>query len=161
MLLRTLLAHPHARVRARALVHLTHRHDIGWNEALPLLTDPAKEVSRAARGALWAARSEVTVAQLVALTASGEPPERRSLAMQLLARSFEPAALLTALRLLDDPLPAVRAAARDDARRVLWDRTAAGGPYAEEIRALAERHHERLTVWLAETRRRNRALRNR
>ncbi|WP_314253470.1 hypothetical protein [Streptomyces sp. DSM 40907] len=159
--LRALLAHPHARVRARALVHLTHRHSIGWHEALPLLTDPAKEVSRAARGALWTARSEVTVAQLVALTAQGEQPERRALAMQLLARSFEPEALLTALRLLDDPLPAVRAAARADVHRVLWDRKAACGPHADEIRALAERHQERITVWLAETRRRNHALRNR
>ncbi|MGW9070649.1 hypothetical protein ACWGQT_14555 [Streptomyces yangpuensis] len=161
VLLRALLAHPHARVRARALVHLAHRHHIGWNEALPLLTDPAKEVSRAARGALRAARGEVTVAQLVALTAPGEPPERRALAMQLLACSYEPEALLTALRLVDDPLPAVRAAARGDACRVLWDRAAARSPHADEIRALAERHRERLTVWLAETRRRNRALRNR
>ncbi|MFE1898404.1 hypothetical protein [Streptomyces yangpuensis] len=158
VLLRGLLAHPHARVRARALVHLTHRHGIGWNDALPMLTDPAKEVRRAARGALRAARSEVTVAQLVALTGPGEPPERRELAMQLLARSFEPEALLTALRLLDDPLPAVRAAARDDARRGLWADEAARGPYADEIRALTDRHRERLTGWLAETRRRNRAL---
>ncbi|MFG2339764.1 hypothetical protein [Streptomyces yangpuensis] len=147
VLLRVLLAHPHARIRARALVHLTHRHGIGWHDALPLLTDAAKEVRRAARGALWAARGEVTVAQLVALTGPGEPPERRALAMQLLARTFEPEALLTALRLLDDPVPAVRAAARDDAVRSLWDREAAQGPHADEFRALADRHRARARVY--------------
>ncbi|MGW6979240.1 hypothetical protein ACWGE1_07305 [Streptomyces sp. NPDC054932] len=159
--MRALLAHPHARVRARALVHLAHRHGIGWDEAMPFLSDPSNAVSRAARDALWAARSDVSLARLIALTAPGELPQGRALAMHLLDHSFEPEALLTALRLLDDPDPTVRAAARVQARRVLWDSKAAQGPHADEIRALAEMHQERLTAWHAEERRRRRALRNR
>ncbi|MFB7368460.1 hypothetical protein ACFC0D_01225 [Streptomyces sp. NPDC056222] len=158
--LRALLGHPLARVRARALVHLAQRHTIGWDEALPLLSDPAPEVTRAARGALEAVGREVPVTRLLALAAPGEVPERRALAMHLLGRSFAPEALLNALRLLDDPLPAVRAAARDQAEWVLRDRGTAEGPHADKIRALAERHKARLAAWRSEEGRRRRARRD-
>ncbi|MFE0339904.1 HEAT repeat domain-containing protein, partial [Streptomyces sp. NPDC058955] len=49
--LRGLLRHRHARVRARALVLLSHRHGLGWDEALPHFADPEPEVARAARRA--------------------------------------------------------------------------------------------------------------
>ncbi|MFD9030860.1 HEAT repeat domain-containing protein [Streptomyces sp. NPDC059567] len=153
--LRALLGHPLARVRAGALVHLAHRHAIGWDEALPLLSDPAPEVTRAAAcDALQVAGREVPATRLLALAAPGEAPERRALAMYLLGRSSGPEALLNALRLLDDPVPAVHAAARDQAQRVLWHRTAEAEPHADEIRALVERHKERLVAWHADERRR-------
>ncbi|WOX25430.1 hypothetical protein [Streptomyces solicathayae] len=157
--LRGLLGHRHARVRARALVLLSHRHGLGWDEALPHLADPAPEMARAARGALRYAAGEVPTERLIALTAPGEAPARRALAMELLEHDFAPAALLNALRLLDDPLPEVRTAARAQALRVVWDRDAAKGPHADEIRALAEANGERIATWRAEKRRRIRAAR--
>ncbi|MEU8779892.1 hypothetical protein [Streptomyces sp. NPDC048606] len=155
--MRTLLGHPHGWVRGAALTHLSNRHAIGWEEALPFLSDPAKETSRAARGALRSRRSRIPEGSLVALAAPGEAAERRALAVELLKDSFEPEPLLTVLRLVDDPLPAVRAAARVGALRVLWDRDAARGRHADEIRALAERHAQRIVVWRAEQRKRRRA----
>ncbi|MFJ3926239.1 hypothetical protein [Streptomyces sp. NPDC090022] len=152
--MRALLGHANGWVRGTALTHLAHRHALGWEEALPFLSDPAKEASRAARAALRSRRSRIPEERLVALAAPGEAAERRVLAMELLGRSFEPAALVTALRLVDDPLPAVRAAARDSALRVLWDSDAARGDHADEIRALADRHAQRLVVWKAEMRER-------
>ncbi|MEU3605099.1 hypothetical protein AB0E83_06525 [Streptomyces sp. NPDC035033] len=157
--LRGLLGHRHARVRARALVLLSHRHGLGWDEALPHLADPAPEVVRAARHALRYAAGEAPTERLLAFTAPGEPPARRALAMELLLRRATPETLLNALRLLDDPQPEVRASARREAQRLLWDRTAARGPHAAAIRALAARDEERIAAWRAETRRRNRAAR--
>ncbi|MFE6226053.1 hypothetical protein [Streptomyces sp. NPDC057854] len=155
--LRGLLGHRHARVRARALTLLARRHALGWAEALPHLADPAPEVARAAREALGRAAREVSTAHLIALTAPGEPPPRRRLAMELLGFRYAPEVLLNALRLLDDPDPRVRSAARAQARRLRWDRKAAAGPHAEEIRALADAHAERLAAWWTEARRRRRA----
>ncbi|MFJ3632944.1 hypothetical protein [Streptomyces sp. NPDC090112] len=152
--LRGMLGHPHGRVRGAALTHLAHRHTLGWEEALPFLSDPAKEASRAARGALRGRGSRIPEARLLELVAPGELPQQRALAMELLERSFEPGPLLAALRLVDDPLPAVRATARKGALRILWDRDAARGPHAEEICALGNRHAGRLPAWKAEQRRR-------
>ncbi|MFH8728558.1 hypothetical protein [Streptomyces termitum] len=157
--LRGLLGHPHARVRAAALVLLARRHRLGWDEALPHLGDPAAEVARGAREALRRAAHEVPDERLIALTTPGEPPARRTLAMELLARRHDPGVLLNALRLLDDPLPGVRAAARDRSRQLKWDRRAAEGPRGDEIRALAEAHAERIDHWWAEHQRRLRAAR--
>ncbi|MFD4376911.1 hypothetical protein [Streptomyces sp. NPDC058486] len=157
--LRGLLCHPHARVRARALVLLSHRHGLGWDEAVAHLADPAPEVARAARGALGYAASEVSTDRLVAVTAPGEAPALRALAMGLLRRRYAPEVLLNALRLLDDPQPEVRTAARAQARRVVWDRDAFEGPHADETRALAEANAERIATWWAERKQRRRAAR--
>ncbi|MEU8882361.1 hypothetical protein [Streptomyces hydrogenans] len=148
--LRGLLGSPHARVRARALTLLSHRHALGWDGALPHLADPAPEVARAARRALRRRSRQASTERLIACTGPREAPALRTLAARLLRHRYEPASLLHALRLLDDPLPGVRDAARAQALRVVWDRKAAEGPHADDIRALAEANAERIAVWWAE-----------
>ncbi|WP_031011869.1 hypothetical protein [Streptomyces sp. NRRL F-5727] len=157
--LRGLLGHRHARVRAHALVLLAHRHRLGWDETLPHLTDAAPEVARVARRALRRAAREVSAELLIALTAPGEAPARRALAMTLLRKRCTPEALLNALRLLDDPQPEVRAVARDQALQAVWDREVAEGAYGDEIRTLAEANVQRIADWWADHRRRVRAAR--
>ncbi|MFE5792032.1 hypothetical protein ACFQ8C_05565 [Streptomyces sp. NPDC056503] len=157
--LRRLLAHRHARVRARALVLLSHRHGLGWDEAVAHLADPAPEMARAARGALRGASRGASTERLIACTAPGEAPALRGLAMKLLGNRYAPEGLLNALRLLDDPQPEVRAVARDRALQVVWDSKAAEGPHADGIRALAEANAERIATWWAERKERRRAAR--
>ncbi|MFF0486122.1 hypothetical protein [Streptomyces sp. NPDC004435] len=148
--LRGLLTHRHARVRARALVLLSRRHDIGWDEALPHLADPAPEMVRAAREALGSAARDASTERLIACAAPGEAPALRVLAMEILRGRRSPESLLNALRLLDDPHPGVRAIARDEALRTAWSGRAVRGPHAEEIQVLAEANAERIAAWWAE-----------
>ncbi|MFF8409554.1 hypothetical protein [Streptomyces omiyaensis] len=141
--LRGLLGHRHARVRARAL-SLLHRHGaVGWDEALTHFADPAPEAARAARRVLSSLAHGHTTERLVALAAPGGTPALRALAMDLLGHRYDDRALLHALRLLDDPQPGVRAAARRQARRLRrWSDASPTGLYGEEIRALYAAHPE-------------------
>ncbi|MER7758717.1 hypothetical protein [Streptomyces sp. NPDC097619] len=160
--LRSLLGHHHARIRAGALTRLEHGHGVGWEEALPFLSDPAPEVSRTARSALSYAGRELSSARLVALTGPGGAPELRSLAMEVLGRRAEaPEVLVNALGLLDDPEPGVRAAAREQAQVVVYRPELLSGPRGEEIRALVELHGDRLVIWRAAYLARIRAARER
>ncbi|MGW6245184.1 hypothetical protein [Streptomyces roseolus] len=59
------------------------------------------------------------------------------------------------------PQPDVRASARDQALRVVWDRKAAQGPHGDAIRAPARANEERIVTWWKARRQRVRDRKNR
>ncbi|WP_448317579.1 hypothetical protein [Streptomyces sp. CO7] len=102
-LLRPLLAHPVAAVRARAVAALRMSDAVDRAELTPLLDDPAPAVVRETAKALLPEADRLDTAALARTAAPGNPAHRRRGAFTLLAAQGGLPALRAAADLLDDP----------------------------------------------------------
>ncbi|MER5480637.1 hypothetical protein ABT026_27235 [Streptomyces sp. NPDC002734] len=101
-LLRPLLAHPVAAVRARAVAALRMLDAVDRAELTPLLDDPAPAVVRETAKALLPDARSLDTAALVGMLASGGPAHRRRWGLTLLAAQGGLPALRATADLLDD-----------------------------------------------------------
>ncbi|MEU3552749.1 hypothetical protein [Streptomyces fragilis] len=135
-LLRPLLAHPAAAVRARAVAGLRQLDAVDRAELLPLLEDPAAGVAREAATALLPDAARLDPAPLARLLGPGRPAHQRRAALRLLIAHGGLPRLRASVALLDDPDEGLRRRAL----RSLGDwppvRTAQDGA---EVAALLER----------------------
>ncbi|WP_432131984.1 hypothetical protein [Streptomyces tendae] len=102
-LLRPLLAHPAAGVRARAVAGLRALDCADAKQMRPLLDDPAAEVVRETATALLPSAKELPADWLLERTSSQRPRHVRVGAFRLLDAHGGIVALRTAVRLLEDP----------------------------------------------------------
>ncbi|MFI7273281.1 hypothetical protein [Streptomyces sp. NPDC049879] len=118
-LLRPWLAHPLPRGRAEAVRALRRLGAADPAVLTGLLTDPSGAVVRQVTRALHPHASGVDAEHLRDLLASTRPGHVRTAAYRLLRERDTATRLLTDLGLLTDPLPALRARARNDVREWL------------------------------------------
>ncbi|WP_174887158.1 hypothetical protein [Streptomyces abyssomicinicus] len=140
-LLRPLLRHPAAAVRARAVAGLRVLDSVDRAELLPLLEDPAAGVAREATTALLPDAGSLDPAPLVRMLGPGRPAHQRRAAFRLLTAHGGPPGLRAAVELLDDPDEQL--SARAPQALCLWrpDGTPKGDP---EVTALLERARDRI-----------------
>jgi hypothetical protein len=102
-LLRPLLSHPAAAVRAGAVAGLRKLDAVDRAELLPLLEDPAAGVAREAAAALLPDARRLDPAPLARLLGAGRPAHQRRAALRLLTAHGGLPQLRAAVELLDDP----------------------------------------------------------
>jgi HEAT repeat protein len=100
-LLRPLLAHPAAAVRAEAVAGLRKLDAVTWRELVPLLDDPSSAVVREAATALLPDAHRLDAAALTRMLEPGD--HRRRAAFRLLTAQGGRPALRAVVKLLDDP----------------------------------------------------------
>jgi antitoxin (DNA-binding transcriptional repressor) of toxin-antitoxin stability system len=134
-LLASLLTHPEHRVRATAVRGLAMIDSLPVEEVLPLLTDPARDVVRAASVALRVYRRRIPPELPWTLLADARPEVRLG-GFRLLTARTPIAGLLAALRLAADPDEELARRGRITAIRLipaLAARKEAASPLAERL----------------------------
>ncbi|MFB7212370.1 HEAT repeat domain-containing protein [Streptomyces sp. NPDC056255] len=136
-LLRPLLAHPAAGVRARAVAGLRALDSADAEQLRPLLDDPAAGVVRETAVALLPSAEDLPAGWLLERTSSERPRHVRLAAFRLLDARDGVAALRAAVGLLEDPDVKLRAWAEQAVRR--WHPPADVRRYGSEVGELLDR----------------------
>ncbi|GHD96127.1 hypothetical protein [Streptomyces naganishii] len=136
-LLRPLLTHPAARVRAQAVAGLRALDCVNAKQLRPLLDDPAAAVVRETATALLPSAKELPADWLVERTSSGRPQHVRVAAFRLLDARGGIVALRAAVALLEDPDRKLRTWAAQSVQR--WHPSPDGRRGDAEVGELLDR----------------------